>query len=191
VKALAGRLRIPARWIAWSLVVTLGVGGYVLGIAPRQLQLRATLTLAQAAYEQAALNQRVLARSAAIENARSRVRADLAHLIGRANASSTLEASLQLIAREAAEHQVLVHAIVRGSNPRKKHAIESVPITLDVIGRFIPISTFVRDLSRREVLVDVHTVRLEALSGSPEERPLVRGTIDVSIDRILDVKQEE
>jgi len=191
VKALAGRLRIPARWIAWSLVVTLGVGGYVLGIAPRQLQLRATLTLAQAAYEQAALNQRVLARSAAIENARSRVRADLAHLIGRANASSTLEASLQLIAREAAEHQVLVHAIVRGSNPRKKHAIESVPITLDVIGRFIPISTFVRDLSRREVLVDVHTVRLEALSGSSEERPLVRGTIDVSIDRILDVKQEE
>ena len=191
MKALAGRLRIPARWIAWSLVVTLGVGGYVLGIAPRQLQLRATLTLAQAAYEQAALNQRVLARSAAIENARSRVRADLAHLIGRANASSTLEASLQLIAREAAEHQVLVHAIVRGSNPRKKHAIESVPITLDVIGRFIPISTFVRDLSRREVLVDVHTVRLEALSGSSEERPLVRGTIDVSIDRILDVKQEE
>ena len=191
MKALAARLRIPARWISWSLVVTLGVGGYVLGIAPRQLQLRATLMLAQAAYEQAALNQRVLARSAAIENARSRVRADLAHLIGRANASSTLEASLQLIAREAAEHQVLVHAIVQGSNPRKKHAIESVPITLDVIGRFIPISTFVRDLSRREVLVDVHTVRLEALSGSPEERPFVRGTIDVSIDRILDVKQEE
>lgn len=191
MKALAGRLRIPTRWIAWSLVVTLGVGGYVLGIAPRQLQLRATLTLAQAAYEQAASNQRVLARSSAIENARNRVRTDLAHLIGRANASSTLEASLQLIAREAAEHQVLVHAIVRGSNPRKKHAIESVPITLDVIGRFIPISTFVRDLSRREVLVDVHTVRLEALSGSPEERPLVRGTIDVSIDRILDVKQEE
>ncbi len=191
MKALAGRLRISARWIAWSLIVTLGVGGYVLGIAPRELQLRATLTLAQAAYEQAALNQRVLARSAAIENARSRVRTDLAHLIGRANASSTLEACLQLIAREAAEHRVLVHAIVRGSNPRKKHAIESVPITLDVIGRFIPISMFVRDLSRREVLVDVHTLRLEALSGSSEERPLVRGTIDASIDRVLDVKQEE
>ena len=191
MKALVGRLRIPPRWIAWSLVVTLGVGGYVMGIAPRQLELRAILTLARAAYERAALNQRVLARSAAIEIARSRVRTDLAHLIGRANASSTLEASLQLIAREAAEHQVLVHAIVRGSNPRTKHAIESVPITLDVIGRFIPISTFVCDLSRREVLVDVHTVRLEALSGSSEERPLVRGTIDVSIDRILDVKQEE
>jgi len=191
VKALVARLRIPARWIAWSLVVTLGVGGYVLGIAPRQVELRATLTLAQTAYERAALNERVLARSAAIENARSRVRTDLAHLIGRADSSSTLEATLQLIAREAAEHQVLVHAIVRGSNPRKKHAIESVPITLDVIGRFVPISAFVRDLSRREVLVDVHTVRLEALSGSSEERPLVRGTIEVSIDRILDVKQEE
>ena len=191
MKALVARLRIPARWIAWSLVVTLGVGGYVLGIAPRQVELRATLTLAQTAYERAALNERVLARSAAIENARSRVRTDLAHLIGRADSSSTLEATLQLIAREAAEHQVLVHAIVRGSNPRKKHAIESVPITLDVIGRFVPISAFVRDLSRREVLVDVHTVRLEALSGSSEERPLVRGTIEVSIDRILDVKQEE
>lgn len=191
MKALAGSLRIPTRWVAWSLVVTLGVGGYVLGIAPRQRELRATLTRAQAAYERAALNQRVLARSAAIENARARVRTDLDHLIGRANASSTLEASLQLIAREAAEHQVLVHAIVRGSNPRKKDAIESVPITLDVIGRFTPISTFVRDLSRREVLVDVHTVRLEALSGSSEEHPLVRGTIDVSIDRILDVNQEE
>ncbi len=191
MKALAARLRIPTRWISWSLVVTLAVGGYLLGIAPRQRELRATLMLAQAAYEQAALNQRVLARSAAIENARSRVRTDLAHLIGRANASSTLEASLQLIAREAAEHQVLVHAIVRGSNPSRKHSIESIPITLDVIGRFVPISTFVRDLSRREVLVDVHTVRLEALSGSPEERPLVRGTIEVSIDRILDAKQEE
>ena len=153
--------------------------------------MRAALALAQAAYEQAGLNQRVLAHSAAIESARDRVRTDLAHLIGRANASSTLEASLQLIAREAAEHQVLVHAIVRGSNPRKKHAIESVPITLDVVGRFIPISTFVRDLSRREVLVDVHAVRLEALSGSSKQRPLLRGTIEVSVDRILDVKQEE
>ncbi len=191
MKALVNRLRIPARWIAWSLVITLAVGGYVLAIAPRQRELRATLTLAQAAYEQAALNRRVLARSGAIESARSRVRADLARLTGRSNTSAMLEAGLQLIAREAAEHQVLVQAIVGGSDPLKKDSLESVPITLDVIGRFVPVSTFVRDLSRREVLVDVHSVRLEALSGSSTQRPLVRGTIDVSIDRILNIEQEE
>ncbi len=191
MKALAGRLRLPVRWVAWGLVVALGCAGYALGIMPRERELRSTLTLAQAAYERAAVNERVLTRSAEIESARNRVRIDLAHLTGHTDESSALEAGLQLIAGEAAQHGVIVHAVVRGSNSVKSDSIEGLPVTIEVIGHFIPISRFVRDLSLREVLVDVRAIRLEALTGSSKHHPLVRATIDVSVDRILDAKQEE
>lgn len=168
----------------WLSVLLFAAAGYALGIAPQEHRLRATLARAQALYDKGNANHRILVHAAEIRHARDRVRADIRRRSAHAGASSTLEAALRSVDREAATHGVEIRSLTPGPTSHEGGDVIGEAVTLDVVGHFANIMTMLANLSRRDALIEVGQVRIEALSRTPSPRPLLLATISASIDRI-------
>jgi Tfp pilus assembly protein PilO len=147
----------------WLVAGTLAVLGYVAVIAPSERRLNAIEFQAHELYQLANRNEAMYAARGSLEEARSRVERDMSLLGVKNTSSKVMFATLRLVQWESVAH----HAAVTGITP-----IDATPpnddgrqdVIVAIRGRYRDIVALVADLSRHDLLIDVHDLELTSTS---------------------------
>jgi len=179
--------------IVWMLTGTIlfGVG---LGVVwwPTSETIATIKAQAKILYDEANQNEADARRASQLLAVAKRIADDVRRLSGQNSQSATTAATLALLARDAAIHRIDVRSIVpvpvTSASPAPVVStgaaapFTGAPLEITVRGRFRDVLSFIADLPRHDVLLDVSDVDLAAIGESPS-RPKLNATIHATVFR--------
>jgi Tfp pilus assembly protein PilO len=161
--------------IGWLIVAVLAVSGFVGAIVPSERRLNAIEFQAHELYQLANRNETMYAGRGALERARSRVEHDMSLLGVKNSSGKAMFAALRLLHWEAVTHHAAVSSIAPlDAAPPNNSGREDVSITIR--GRYRDVVALVADLSRHDLLIEVHDAELNGTST-----PIFGADVDATI----------
>jgi Tfp pilus assembly protein PilO len=189
--------------ITWMLTAFVFFG---LGIGlvwwPTSQTIDAVKTQARSLYDEANQNESDVQRAAQLREVAQRVSDDVRKLSGQGSQSAVTAATLALLYRESRVHSVDVQSIspaavaspaaatASAAARPTDNALVGSPIEIDVRGRFRDILSFISDLPRNNVLIDVNDISL-ADRGDRSAKPVLGATIHATIYRYQGIAERE
>ncbi|MEO6835925.1 MAG: hypothetical protein ABI231_08475 [Candidatus Tumulicola sp.] len=161
-RLFAGRADVR---IGWLLVAALALGGYGAIVAPGERRARAMDDRARDLYQLANRNDRLLKNAAGLDAARHRVARDVAQLSAASGAARTMLATLRLLRTEGSRFRVVISGLSPGERSGAPAGEGYEDVTIALRGAYRNVLGTIADLSRHDVLVEVHDVALAQTSS--------------------------
>lgn len=175
--------------VTW-LIVAFVVGGVGFGCIwwPASQQISQRHARALELYDEANTIDAAIRRSSQLRDAQLRIRSDLAELGGIRTPGAVTAALLQLLHEESKRQSIEVREVAPDANARasvpKADLLAPTELSIAVRGPFRNIVALVADLSRHDVLVDIHDIQLGA-TESTRNAPVLDATLHATMYRLV------
>jgi hypothetical protein len=141
-------------------------------------------------YEEANHNDAIVRLAADLRAAQARVRADVNALGGTRSPGQVTAAALRLLEDEAKQRGVEIRSIVPSAAPITAGALVGTDVAIGARGPFRNIISFLADLPRHNVLMELRDAEL--ISSDPTQKlPSLDATVHATIYRLTSVNTAE
>jgi hypothetical protein len=166
------------------IIFGVGVGGVWWPASQSIEQVRAH---ARDLYEQANQNDAIVRRAAFLHAAEKRIHSDVLALGGKSSPGAVTAAMLRLLNEEARRLNIDVRTLTPATGapaPQAQRALASGgDVSLGVRGPFRNVISFIADLPRHDVLIEIHNAQLSS-ADIQQHHPMLEVTINATIYRL-------